>query len=105
MTDFELQTQSGQLWLEIVARLSAKDAEIASLSAALRECTEKMQALTEAADDPDALAKAIAIAKQTEEDKRHAERQERRAKLVAEIAELDALPADAAQDIQEERQR
>ena len=33
MTDFELQSQSGQLWLEIIERLAAKDATIAAITA------------------------------------------------------------------------
>jgi hypothetical protein len=33
ITDFELQTQSGQLWLDIVERIAAKDAEISALKA------------------------------------------------------------------------
>ena len=32
MTDFELQSQSGQLWLDITERLAAKDATIATLT-------------------------------------------------------------------------
>lgn len=33
MTDFDLQRQSGQLWLDITERLAAKDATIAALTA------------------------------------------------------------------------
>lgn len=36
ITDFELQTQSGQLWLDIQERLAAKDATIASLNAEIQ---------------------------------------------------------------------
>jgi hypothetical protein len=33
ITDFQLQTESGQLWLDIVERIAAKDAQIAALGA------------------------------------------------------------------------
>ena len=39
ITDFELQTQSGQLWIDIQERLAAKDLEIASLNAQLSGST------------------------------------------------------------------
>ena len=87
MTDFELQSQSGQLWLEITARLAAKDVTIATLIAE----RDKL-----AATIADFMADGADIAK-LRGDARRSEKQKRRD---AAQAEFDAAKAklDAAKD-------
>jgi hypothetical protein len=87
MTDFELQTQSGQLWLEITARLAAKDATIATLTAE-RDAHAKTIA--------DFMADGADVAK-LRGDTRRSEKQKRRD---AAQAEFDAAKAklDEAKD-------
>ena len=95
MTDFELQTQSGQLWLEITARLAAKDATIAAITAE-RDAHAKTIADFVAADD-EGKAKMLADAAKTAAEK---ERDAAQAEFDAAQAEADALKAklDAAKD-------
>ena len=89
MTDFELQTQSGQLWLEITERLAAKDATIATLTAE-RDAHAKTIADFVAADD-DGKAKMLADAAKTAAEKA---RDAAQAKLDAAQADVDAAQAE-----------
>ncbi len=86
MTDFELQSQSGQLWLEITERLAAKDATIATLTAE-RDAHAQTIADFLAADDA-GKAKMLADAAKSADEKA----------LDAAQAEFDAAQsaADAA---------
>ena len=86
MTDFELQSQSGQLWLEITARLAAKDATIAAITAE-RDAHAKTIADFVAADDA-GKAKMLADAAKSEAEK---ERDAAQAEFDAAKAKLDAL--------------
>ena len=88
MTDFELQSQSGQLWLEITARLAAKDATIAAITAE-RDAHAKTIADYLAADDA-GKAKMLADAAKTAAEK---ERDAAQAEFDAAKAKLDALVA------------
>jgi hypothetical protein len=95
MTDFELQSQSGQLWLEITARLAAKDATIAAITAE-RDAHAKTIADFVAADDAGKakmLADAAKSAEQKERDAAQAEFDAAKAKLDAAKAKLDEIPA------------
>ena len=87
MTDFELQAQSGQLWLEITERLAAKDVTIAAITAE-RDAHAKTIA--------DFMADNADVAK-LRGDARRSEKQKRRD---AAQAEFDAAKAnlDAAKD-------
>ena len=86
MTDFELQTQSGQLWLEITARLAAKDATIAAITAE-RDAHAKTIADFVAADDA-GKARILADAAKTAAEK---SRDAAQAEFDAAKAKLDAL--------------
>ena len=88
MTDFELQSQSGQLWLEITARLAAKDATIAAITAE-RDAHAKTIADFVAADDA-GKARMLADAAKTAAEK---ERDAAQAEFDAAQAEADALKA------------
>lgn len=88
MTDFELQSQSGQLWLEITARLAAKDATIAAITAE-RDAHAKTIADYLAADDA-GKAKMLADAAKTAAEK---ERDAAQAKLDAAQADVEAAQA------------
>jgi len=95
MTDFDLQSQSGQLWLEITARLAAKDATIATLTAE-RDALKKTIADFVAADDAgkaQMLADAAKSADEKERDAAQAEFEAAKAKLNAAKAKLDEIPA------------
>jgi hypothetical protein len=95
MTDFELQSQSGQLWLEITERLAAKDATIAAITAE-RDAHAKTIADYLAADDAGKakmLADAAKSAEQKERDAAQAEFDAAKAKLDAAKAKLDEIPA------------
>jgi hypothetical protein len=95
MTDFELQSQSGQLWLEITARLAAKDATIEAITAE-RDAHAKTIADYLAADDAGKakmLADAAKSAEQKERDAAQAEFDAAKAKLDAAKAKLDEIPA------------
>jgi len=95
MTDFDLQSQSGQLWLEITARLAAKDATIATLTAE-RDALKKTIADFVAADDAgkaQMLADAAKSADEKERDAAQAEFEAAKAKLDAAKAKLDEIPA------------
>ena len=89
MTDFELQTQSGQLWLDITERLAAKDATIAAITAE-RDAHAKTIADFVAADDA-GKAKMLADAAKTEAEK---ERDAAQAKLDAAQADVEAAQAE-----------
>ena len=89
MTDFELQSQSGQLWLEITARLAAKDATIAAITAE-RDAHAKTIADFVAADDA-GKARMLADAAKTAAEK---ERDAAQAKLDAAQADVDAAQAE-----------
>jgi hypothetical protein len=95
MTDFELQSQSGQLWLEITARLAAKDVTIATLTAE-RDAHAKTIADFLAADDA-GVVKLRGDARRSEKQKRRDEAQAEfdaaKAKLDAAKAKLDEIPA------------
>ena len=86
MTDFELQSQSGQLWLEITARLAAKDATIAAITAE-RDAHAKTIADFVAADDA-GKARMLADAAKSAAEK---ERDAAQAEFDAAKAKLDAL--------------
>ena len=86
MTDFELQTQSGQLWLEITARLAAKDATIAAITAERDKLATTIADFV-AADDA-GKAKMLADAAKTAAEK---ERDAAQAEFDAAKAKLDAL--------------
>jgi len=86
MTDFDLQSQSGQLWLEITARLAAKDATIATLTAE-RDALKKTIADFVAADDA-GKAQMLADAAKSADEK---ERDAAQAEFEAAKAKLDAL--------------
>jgi len=86
MTDFELQSQSGQLWLEITERLAAKDATIATLTAE-RDAHAKTIADFLAADDA-GKAQMLADAAKSADEK---ERDAAQAEFDAAKAKLDAL--------------
>ena len=86
MTDFELQSQSGQLWLEITARLAAKDATIAAITAE-RDAHAKTIADFVAADDA-GKARILADAAKTAAEK---SRDAAQAEFDAAKAKLDAL--------------
>jgi len=88
MTDFELQSQSGQLWLEITERLTAKDASIATLTAE-RDAHAQTIADFLAADDA-GKAKMLSDAAKTADEK---ERDAAQAKLDA--AQADVVRAQA----------
>ena len=88
MTDFELQSQSGQLWLEITARLAAKDVTIAAITAE-RDAHAKTIADFVAADDA-GKARMLADAAKTAAEK---ERDAAQAEFDAAQAEADALKA------------
>jgi len=89
MTDFELQSQSGQLWLEITERLAAKDATIAAITAE-RDAHAKTIADFMAADDA-GKAKMLADAAKSADEK---ERDAAQAKLDAARAEFDAAQTE-----------
>jgi hypothetical protein len=86
ISDFDLQSQSGQLWLEITARLAAKDATIAAITAE-RDAHAKTIADFVAADDA-GKAKMLADAAKTAAEK---ERDAAQAEFDAAKAKLDAL--------------
>ena len=86
MTDFELQTQSGQLWLDIIERIAAKDAAIATLTAE-RDAHAKTIADFVAADDA-GKARMLADAAKTAAEK---SRDAAQAEFDAAKAKLDAL--------------
>jgi hypothetical protein len=85
---FQIQTESGQLWLDISAHFAAKDATIAAL-AAERDAHAKTIADFMAADDA-GVVKLRGDARRSERQKRRDEAQ----------AEFDAAKAklDAAKD-------
>lgn len=89
MTDFDLQSQSGQLWLDIQERLAAKDASIATLTAE-RDAHAKTIADFLAADDA-GKAKMLAEAAKSADEK---ERDAAQAKLDA--AQAQVVEAQAA---------
>jgi len=93
MTDFDLQSQSGQLWLEITERLTAKDATIAALTAE-RDALKKTIADFVAADDAGKakmLADAAKSADEKERDAAQAKLDAAQADVVAAQAELTAV--------------
>jgi hypothetical protein len=90
---FELQTQSGQLWLDIIERLAAKDAMIATRTAE-RDAHAQTIAAFLAADDAGKakmLADAQKSAEQKERDAAQAEFEAAQAAADAAKAKLDAL--------------
>ena len=89
MTDFDLQSQSGQLWLDIQERLAAKDATIATLTAE-RDAHAKTIADFLAADDA-GKAQMLADAAKSADEK---ERDAAQAKLDA--AQAQVVEAQAA---------
>ena len=89
---FQIQTESGQLWLDIKAQLDAKDAAFAELSA---ECSRLAALLAEAsaAFDEGDIAKLTTMreaALQTESEKKLAAALAKKAEAEAEIAALEA---------------
>jgi hypothetical protein len=92
---FQIQTESGQLWLDISAHFAAKDATIASLTSE-RDAHAKTIADFMAADDAGKakmLAGAAKSAEQKERDAAQAEFDAAKAKLDAAKAKLDEIPA------------
>ncbi len=92
MTDFELQSQSGQLWLEITERLAAKDATIATLTAE-RDAHAQTIADFLACDDAGKakmLADAAKSADEKERDAAQAKLDAAQAQVVEAQAELTA---------------
>jgi len=92
MTDFELQTQSGQLWLDIHERFAAKDAIIAAITAE-RDAHAKTIADFIAADDAgkaQMLADAAKSADEKERDAAQAKLDALQAQVIAAQAELTA---------------
>jgi hypothetical protein len=92
---FEIQTESGQLWLDISAHFAVKDASIATLTAE-RDAHAKTIADFLAADDAGKakmLADAAKSAEQKERDAAQAEFDAAKAKLDAAKAKLDEIPA------------
>jgi hypothetical protein len=92
---FEIQTESGQLWLDISAHFAAKDATIAAITAE-RDAHAKTIADYLAADDAGKakmLADAAKSAEQKERDAAQAEFDAAKAKLDAAKAKLDEIPA------------
>ena len=93
MTLFELQTASGQLWLDISAHFAAKDATIAAITAE-RDAHAQTIADFLAADDAGKakmLADAAKSAEQKERDAAQAEFESAQAAADAAKAKLDAL--------------
>ena len=93
MTDFELQTQSGQLWLDIIERLAAKDAIIAAITAE-RDAHAQTIAAFLAADDAGVVKireDAAKTADEKERDAAQAEFEAAQAAADAAKAKLDAL--------------
>jgi hypothetical protein len=92
---FEIQTESGQLWLDISAHFAAKDATIAAITAE-RDAHAKTIADFLAADDAGKakmLADAAKSAEQKERDAAQAEFDAAKAKLDAAKAKLDEILA------------
>ena len=92
MTDFELQSQSGQLWLEITERLAAKDVTIATLTAE-RDAHAKTIADFLAADDAgkaQMLADAAKSADEKARDAAQAEFDAAQVKLTAAVEKVEA---------------
>ena len=92
-TLFEIQTESGQLWLDISAHFAAKDATIAAITAE-RDAHAKTIADYLAADDAGKakmLADAAKSAEQKERDAAQAEFESAQAAADAAKAKLDAL--------------
>ena len=92
MTDFDLQSQSGQLWLDIQERLAAKDATIATLTAE-RDAHAKTIADFLAADDAgkaQMLADAAKAADEKACDAAQAKLDALQAQVIAAQAELTA---------------
>jgi hypothetical protein len=90
---FEIQTESGQLWLDISAHFAAKDASIATLTAE-RDAHAKTISDFMAADDAGKakmLADAAKSAEQKERDAAQAEFESAQAAADAAKAKLDAL--------------
>ena len=95
---FEIQTESGQLWLDIKAHLDAKDAELAELAASHAEAiavkdaqlaTQDAEAWNTIKADLDALGKVLVAAYA------HTSKA-RKAKLEAELASAQAAVTAAA---------
>jgi hypothetical protein len=98
MTDFDLQSQSGQLWLEITERLTAKDATIAAITAE-RDALKKTIADFVAADDA-GKAQMLADAAKSADEK---ERDAAQAKLdaaQAQVVEAQAALTAAAEKVE-----
>lgn len=101
MTDFDLQSQSGQLWLDIQERLAAKDATIAAIAAitAERDAHAKTIADFVAADDA-GKAQMLADAAKSADEK---ERDAAQAKLdaaQAQVVEAQAALTAAAEKVE-----
>ena len=89
MTDFELQKQSGQLWLVIIERLAAKDAIIAAITAE-RDAHAQTIAAFLTADDAGVVKIREDAAKSADEKERDAAQ----AKLDAAQAEVVKAQAE-----------
>jgi len=92
---FQIQTESGQLWLDISAHFAAKDATIAAITAE-RDAHAQTIADFLAADDAGKakmLADAAKSAEQKVRDAAQAEFDAAKAKLDAAKAKLDEIPA------------
>ena len=87
---FQIQTESGQLWLDIKAQLDAKDATNAAVTADRDRLAEMLADASAAFDAGDiaTLAAMRAAALQTENEKKLAAALAKKAEAEAEIAAL-----------------
>lgn len=87
---FQIQTESGQLWLDIKAQLDAKDAAYAELSADRERLAALLADASAAFDagDVTTLQEMRAAALQTENEKKLAAALAKKAEAEAEIAAL-----------------
>lgn len=89
---FTIQSESGQLWLDIAAQLAAKDAKIATITAD-RDRVAKLLADTRAALDSGDLERIKALASdadKTETEKKRAALEAEKARVEAELESLKA---------------
>ena len=96
ITLFDLQTQSGQLWPDIVAHLAAKDAELAATQSTLAQLESFRSSMVEKvttvlqSGDPEQFA-ALAVEFLTpEEEKVRAEKMAKIADLKAQAEAIEA---------------
>ena len=98
MTDFDLQSQSGQLWLDIQERLAAKDATIAAITAE-RDALKKTIADFVAADDA-GKAQMLADAAKSADEKARDAAQAKLDAAQAQVVEAQAALTAAAEKVE-----